>query len=103
MSALPPNADIHRPGRNELKEVYPGFAARVANLAARIDANDRDIERINTRARPNGSAWLRGAELVARDLRGFNDGTANVPRIIAELRLPAFEYNRHDPYTWPHS
>lgn len=87
----------------ELKEVYPGFAARVADLAARIDANDRDIEGINTRARPNGSEWLRGAELVARDLRGFNDGTANVPRIIGELRLPAFEYNRHDPYTWPHS
>jgi hypothetical protein len=26
-----------------------------------------------------------------------------VPRITEELRLPRFEYNRHDPYTWPRS
>ena len=39
----------------ELKDVYPALAARIADLAARVDANDREIERINTRARPDGS------------------------------------------------
>ena len=87
----------------ELKDVYPTIAARLADLVPRIDANDREIEKINTRARPNGADWLAGAELIARGLKGFNDSTANVPRITEELRLPRFEYNRHDPYTWPRS
>ena len=87
----------------ELREVYPAFAARVADLAARVDANDREIEKCNTRARPSGAAWLAGAEMVARGLKGFNDGTANVPRITTTLRLPGFEYNRQHPYTWPRS
>ncbi len=85
----------------ELKEMYPALAARLADLAARIDANDREVEKSNTRAKPNGAQWLAGAELAARGLKGFNDGAANVPRITEELRLPRFEYNRHDPYTWP--
>jgi hypothetical protein len=87
----------------ELKEVYPAFAVRLADLAARIDANDRETERINTRARPVGAEWLAGAERIARGLKGFNDGTADVPRITRDLRLPGFGYNRHDPYTWPRS
>jgi hypothetical protein len=78
-------------------------ATRLADLVPRIEANDREIRNINTRARPNGAAWLAEVELVARGLKGFTDGTANVPRITEELRLPRFEYNRHDPYTWPRS
>ena len=87
----------------ELKDVYPTFAARLADLACRINANDRAIEKINTRARPSGSQWLREAELIARDLKGFNDGTANVPRIARDLRLPAFDYNRQAHNIWPPS
>ena len=34
----------------ELKDTYPTLAARLADLAARVDANDRDLARINTRA-----------------------------------------------------
>ncbi len=85
----------------ELKQLYPSVAARLADLVPRIAANDREIENINKQARPNGAAWLAGAEQVARGLDGFSDGTANVPRITEELRLPRFEYNRHDPYAWP--
>ena len=87
----------------ELREVYPPFAARVADLMARVDANDREVERCNTQARPSGAAWLAGAEMVARGLRGFSDGPSNIPRIVRDLRLPGFEYNRHDPYAWPRS
>jgi len=87
----------------ELKEVYPTFAARLADVLARIDANDREIEYSNTRARPSGAEWLAGAEMVARGLKGFVDGTADVPRITRDLRLPAFEYDRHAPTVWPPS
>ncbi len=86
---------------DELKEMYPVFATRLADLTARIDANDREIETINTRARPEGSEWLAGAEVVARNIEGFNVNTANIPRITRDLRLPAFEYNQLDPYVWP--
>lgn len=87
----------------ELKEVYPALAARLADLAARVDENDREVERINTRAKPAGAVWLAGPELVARALKGFNDGTAEVPRITKYLRLPAFDYNTHRRFSWPRS
>jgi hypothetical protein len=43
---------------------------------------------------------LVGAEQVAPGLRGYFDGTANVPRITQQLRLPAFRYSGNDPYAW---
>jgi hypothetical protein len=85
----------------ELKEFYPTIAPQLANLVARIDANDREIERINTRARPKGAVDIASAEAVARQLRNFVDGTASIPRITTRLRLPAFEYDRLAPYSWP--
>ena len=87
----------------ELKDVYPAYAARLADLAARIKANDREVDRINLRAVPDGAEWLRSVELVARDLKGWNDGTATVPRIVRDLRLPAFEYDRPVLNIWPRS
>jgi hypothetical protein len=87
----------------ELKDVYPSYAARLADLAARIKANDKEVDRINLRAVPEGAEWLRSVELVARDLKGWNDGTATVPRIVRDLRLPAFEYDRHVLNVWPRS
>lgn len=87
----------------ELREVYPALATRLADLAARVDANDREVENINARARPDGAEWLAGAEMVARDINGFNVSTANVPRITRDLRLPAFEYRAGDDYAWPRS
>jgi hypothetical protein len=45
---------------------------QLADLAARIAANDAVIERIN-RKLPKDATWIAGAELVARKLRNFND------------------------------
>src|SRR2546429_5241020 len=33
------------------------------------------------------------AELIARKLRNFNDGTADIPRITKNMRLPALKYS----------
>ena len=84
----------------ELAEAYPTMAKQLADLAGRIATNDAVIERING-ALPDGAKWMAGAEMIARELRGFNDGTANVPRITQQMRLPAFKYLGQEPYTWP--
>jgi hypothetical protein len=86
----------------ELAEVYPAMAEQLADLVGRISASDAVIERIN-RNLPDGAKWMGGAEMIARKLRGFNDGTGNIPRITEQLRLPAFKYSGHHPYTWPRS
>ena len=78
----------------ELKEVYPALSARLADVVARIDANDREIEKVNTWARPDGAEGLAGAEMVARGIKGFNYGLTNIPRITRDLRLPSFEEKR---------
>jgi hypothetical protein len=85
----------------ELAEVHPPLAAKLADLAARIAANDAAIERVNEKL-PDGRKWLANAEL-ARDLKSFFDGTGDVPRITKHMRLPAFRYAALDPYIWPPS
>lgn len=78
----------------ELTEVYPPLAEKLADLASRIARNDAEIERVNTR-RPDGAAWIAGAEMIARQIRNFNDVAAAVPpRITRHLRLPAFQSPR---------
>jgi hypothetical protein len=81
----------------ELKSLYPNFASQLSNLLARIEANDRLIEMINRRRKPQKADRLLGAEAVARGLEGYG---SNVPRITAKLVLPAFEYSDHKPYQW---
>jgi molecular chaperone GrpE (heat shock protein) len=73
---------------------------KLADLAAWVAANDAAIEYVNQK-QPDGKKWLAGAELVARQLKSFFDGTANIPRITKHMRLPAFQYAGLDPYTWP--
>jgi hypothetical protein len=87
----------------ELATVYPAVAEQLADLVTRIAANDAVIERINRKSLPDGEKWLASAELMARDLRGFNDGTATIPRITEQMRLPAFRYSGRDPHMWPPS
>jgi hypothetical protein len=84
----------------ELAEVYPPLAAKLADLAARVAANDALIERINQKL-PDGTTWIASAELIARQLKNWVDGPSNIPRIIHYLRLPAFRFAALDPYTWP--
>jgi hypothetical protein len=85
----------------ELATLYPDVAEQLADLVARIAANDAVIERINLKSLPDGAKWLDGTELLARGLRGFNDGTATIPRITQHMRLPAFKYSGLEPYSWP--
>ncbi|OLB72059.1 MAG: hypothetical protein AUI16_21490 [Alphaproteobacteria bacterium 13_2_20CM_2_64_7] len=68
--------------------------------ATRIAASDAVIERVN-RKLPDGSKWIDSAELIARKLRNFNDGTGDIPRITKHMRLPSFRYDALDLYTWP--
>jgi hypothetical protein len=84
----------------ELAEIYPPLAAKLADLVARVAANDATIERVNQK-RPDGAAWIANAELVARQLNSFFDGSSNIPRIAQHMRLPAFRYAPLEPYTWP--
>jgi hypothetical protein len=86
----------------ELKAIYPPIEAQFRDLMTRIDVNDKEIERINDRARPMGDRLL-VAELVARDLRGFVEHSVDVARITRQMHLLAFQCDRHDPYTWPRS
>ena len=91
----------------ELAHVYPPIAEQIAELVARIEANDKQIEHINARALPSGAERLQVAELVARGVPGFSFAPARyveVPRITKDLRLPAFEYTgRSQVYAWPPS
>ena len=41
----------------ELAEVYPPLAAKLADLAARVAANDAEIERVNQKL-PGGAKWM---------------------------------------------
>jgi hypothetical protein len=69
----------------ELREVYPDFVSKVADLLTRIAANDAELSRLH-QARPAGVALhLFGAELVARGIESF--GIAS-PSIAKELKLP---------------
>jgi hypothetical protein len=94
-----------RPSRDELAEelarVYPPMAAQLADLLARLTASDSAIERVNA-ALPNGGRHLALAELSARELSGFRpDGLHTVPSITKDVRLPAFKFDKFDPFTWP--
>jgi hypothetical protein len=85
----------------ELARVYPPLAAQLADLMARIFASDREIEHINARALPAEAERLLVAELVARGLRGFVENSVEAVRITRDLRLPAFRFDRTEPYAWP--
>jgi hypothetical protein len=69
----------------ELGREYPVLAARLAELLGRVDENEND-QLIKRNARlPMSAKRLEGAELVARGLRGFLHGTANI-RLTRQLR-----------------
>jgi hypothetical protein len=85
----------------EFAAVYPGLAEQLADIVGRIAANDVVIERLTRKGLPDGTGGLASAEVIARGLRGLSDGTANIPRITMDMRLPAFRYTRRDPYAWP--
>jgi hypothetical protein len=85
----------------ELAAIYPDIEQKLRDLLPRIAANDREVEYINGHALPGDGERLLVAEQVARGLRGFVENSVQIPRITTTLRLPAFEYSPHEPYTWP--
>ena len=90
----------------ELRDFYPDVAERLAELLARIAANDEAIERINAYGLPRERGRLLCAELTARNLTGWVWNSQPLARRLTdELRLPAFEL-RPGPdggYLWPRS
>ena len=84
----------------ELRKLYPAFALKLAALLTRIAANDRAIVHVNNH-KPTGLPPLLSAELVARDLPGFVNRGFATPRLLEELRLPAFAASAPDRYLWP--
>jgi hypothetical protein len=87
----------------ELKAHYPNIEAQLAELIARIDANDREIDFVNAHGLPTGAKRLRSAELVAREVEAWRVNQADVVRITRELCLPSFKHDPHRPYAWPRS
>jgi hypothetical protein len=87
----------------ELKVSYPNIESQLGQLIARVEANDREVDYINSQALPRGAERLRSAELVARGLESWRTNQTDVVRITQELRLPAFKHDPHQPYAWPRS
>jgi hypothetical protein len=58
--------------RDRLAEELAGVYPAIAELVARIDANDKQIDVLNNHARPSGAERLRVAELVSRGIPGFS-------------------------------
>ena len=56
---------------DELRDFYPDVAERLAELLARIVANDQAIEQINAHGLPRDHGRLLCAELAARGLDGW--------------------------------
>jgi hypothetical protein len=86
-----------------LTAVYPALAEQLAEVMARIAANDALIERVNRKSLPDRADRLQSAEAMARGVRGFVSGGVHIPRITEQLRLPSFQYSGRDQYTWPRS
>jgi hypothetical protein len=76
---------------DELREFYPDVAERLADLLAKIAANDDAIERINANGLPREHGRLLSAELTARGLDGWVlNSQPLAQRLTAGCRLPAF-------------
>jgi hypothetical protein len=82
----------------ELADLYPALAQKLAELLARIAANDREIEYINGHALPSGAKRLLVAELKARGLPVVAN-SIETPRITDHLQLPPWQPRSN--YLWP--
>ena len=84
---------------NELADLYPALAQKLVELLVRVVVNDREIDRINTRALPRGADRLLVAELKARGLSGWFVNSIEAPRITNQLCLPPWQ--PRSSYVWP--
>jgi hypothetical protein len=86
----------------ELIDKYPAIERQLVDLFARLDANDKEVNYLNTRL-PTNTERLRLAELVARGLPGLVKNGTQIERMTELLALPAFEYSALHPLAWPQS
>jgi hypothetical protein len=84
----------------ELASIYPTIERQLVDLFARLDANDKEVNYVNTRL-PTNTERLRVAELVARGLPGFVKNGTQIERMTEQLFLPAFEHSALHPLAWP--
>jgi hypothetical protein len=82
---------------DELADLYPAFAQRLAELLERVVVNDREIDYIN-HALPRGADRLLVAELKARGLPWVVNNV-ETPRITNHLCLPPWQ--PRSSYLWP--
>src|SRR5215471_9027611 len=74
----------------ELKQLYPEFSVKLADLLTRIAANDQAIEHVN-RNLPRNRGRLLSSELLARDEIGWVlNGQQTAVKLTDECRLPRF-------------
>jgi hypothetical protein len=83
----------------ELADLYPACAQKLAELLARVAANDRHVNVINDYNLPKGAERLLTAELVARGLPGWVTNGIYAPRIVDLLHLPP--WHPRSSYFWP--
>jgi hypothetical protein len=86
----------------ELANVYPAIERQLVDLFARLDANDREVNYVNTRL-PSNTERIRVAELVARGLPGLVKNGTQIERMAELMALPAFVYSALHPLAWPQS
>jgi hypothetical protein len=84
----------------ELANIYPAIERQLVDLFTRLDANDKEVNYLNTRL-PTNTERLRLAELVARGLPGLVKNGTQIERMKELLALPAFEYSALHPLAWP--
>src|SRR5450759_2274439 len=84
----------------ELIDKYPAIERQLVDLFARLDANDKEVNYLNTRL-PTNTERLRLAELVARGLPGLVKNGTQIERMAELMALPAFEYSALHPLAWP--
>ena len=84
---------------DELADLYPAFAQKLAELLVRVTVNDREIDRINDHALPKGADRLLVAELKARGLPGWVVNSVEAPRITDQLCLPPWQ--PRSSHQWP--
>jgi hypothetical protein len=68
-------------------------------LMRRIAANDAEVAYLNARL-PDGAPRILGAELIAREMMGFVRNGVEALSVVRDLRLPAFHFDQHAPYSW---
>jgi hypothetical protein len=83
----------------EYADLYPTVAKQLADLLARIAANNHELDHVNKNALPKGAGRLLEAELIARDLPGWVQGGIQTDRVVDLLRLPPWQPRAY--YLWP--